>query len=123
MQAQQYLDTLNGLRDYDARMEKEWSDPAAEKMWQDSERAVAAVWVRQWKVNQALFREFGGGIIFQQAGWEPIDAYRLLLDQYQAERRFVVHDPLLRETVYRYFKHNFVYADEKQAKSNFEKPY
>jgi hypothetical protein len=122
-QAQQHLDTLNSLRDHDARMEKERSDPAAEKMWQDSERRVAAVWVKQWKMNQALFREFGGRIIFQQAGWEPIDAYRALLDQYKAEKRFIVHDPSLQEAVYRYFKHNFVYADEKKAKFYFERPY
>ena len=78
-QKQQYLDTLNSLRDHDARMEKEQSDPAQKKMWQDSVQRVAAMWVKQWKVNQALFREFGGRIIFQQAGWEPIDAYRALL--------------------------------------------
>ena len=122
-QSQQYLDTLNSLRDHDVKMEKERSDPAAEKMWQESERRVAAVWVRQWKVNQSLYREFGGRIIFQQAGWEPIDAYRLLLDQYKAEKRFVVREQSLQDAVYRYFKHNFVYADEKKAKFYFEKPY
>jgi len=122
-QAQQHLDTLNSLRDHDARMEKERSDPANEKMWQDSERKVGAVWVKQWKVNQALFREFGGRIIFQQAGWEPIDAYRALLDQYKADKRFVVNDPSLQEAIYRYFQHGFVYADEKKAKFYFERPY
>jgi hypothetical protein len=122
-QAQQHLDTLNSLRDHDARMQKERSDPAAEKMWQESEQRVAFVWVKQWKVNQALYREYGGRIIFQQAGWEPIDAYRLLLDEYKAEKRFVVHDPDLQDAVYGYFKHRFVYADERKAKFYFEKPY
>jgi hypothetical protein len=122
-QAQQYLQTLNSLRDHDARQEKERSDPAQKKMWLDSEQRVAAMWVKQWKVNQALFREFGGRIIFQQAGWEPIDAYRALLDQYKAEKRFIIHDPSLQDAVYRYFRHNFVYADEKKAKFYFERPY
>jgi len=122
-QAQQHLETLNSLRDHDARMEKERSDPAQKKMWQDSEQRVAAMWVKQWKVNQALFHEFGGRIIFQQAGWEPIDAYRALLDQYKAEKRFVIHDPSLQDAVYRYFRHSFVYADEKKAKFYFERPY
>ena len=122
-QAQQYLDTLNSLRDHDTRMEQERKEPDREKMWQASEQRVAAVWVKQWKVNQALYREFGGRIIFQQAGWEPIDAYRKLLDQYKAEKRFVIHDPMLQDAVYRYFRHNFVYADEKKAKFYFEKPY
>jgi hypothetical protein len=122
-QAQQYLDTLNSLREFDGKEEKERSDPEREKQWQESERRVSAIWVKQWKVNQALFREFGGRIIFQQAGWEPIDAYRKLFEQYEANRSFVVHDRALREAVYGYFNFKFVYADEKKAAFYFEKPY
>lgn len=122
-QAQQYLDTLNSLREHDARMDKEQSDPERARMWRDSQLRVSAVWVKQWKVNQALYREFGGRIIFQQAGWEPIDAYRKLLEQYEARKAFVVHDPALRVAVYSYFKHKFVYADEEKARFYFEKPY
>jgi len=81
------------------------------------------MWVRQWKIHQALFHEFGGRIIFQQAGWEPIDAYRRLLERYEEGKGFVVHDPSLREAVYAYFNHDFVYADEKKAAFYFEKPY
>jgi len=32
--------------------------------------------VSRWKMNQALFKRYGGRVIFQQAGIEPIDAYR-----------------------------------------------
>jgi hypothetical protein len=122
-QAQQHLDTLESLRQHDARMAAERRDPARRRMWEESERRVAEVWVRRWKIDQALHREFGGRIIFQQAGWEPIDAYRTLLEQYEARRAFVVHDPGLRDAVYGYFAHNFVYADEAKAKFYFEKPY
>jgi hypothetical protein len=122
-QAQQYLDTLNSLRKHDARMDKERSKPEFAKIQQESQRRVSAVWVKQWKVNQALYREFGGRIVFQQAGWEPIDAYRKLLEQYEARKDFVVHKPALREAVYSYFQHKFVYADEQKARFYFEKPY
>jgi len=121
--AQQYLNTLNSLRDHDVRTEKERSDPTREKMWRDSEQKVARVWVKQWKVNQALYREFGGRIVFQQAGWEPIDAYRALLDRYKANKGFVVHDPRLQDAVYSYFLHKFTYAGERKANFYFEKPY
>ena len=84
---------------------------------------MSAVWVKQWKVNQSLFREFGGRIIFQQAGWEPIDAYRKLLEQYETRKAFVVHDPALHEAVYSYFKLKFTYADEQKARFYFERPY
>jgi len=122
-QAQQYLDTLNKLNEYDAKFRQERRDPGRDKIWQAAERRVAEHWVKGWKLNQALYREFGGRIIFQQAGWEPIDAYRQLLDQYAARKAFVVHDAKLREAVYSYFKHNFVYADVAKAKFYFEKPY
>lgn len=121
--AQQHLDTLNRLAEFDAKREQELREPAQRKMQQDAERRVAEHWVRAWKLNQALYREFGGRIIFQQAGWEPIDAYRKLLDRYAANKAFVVHDPALRAAVYNYFEHKFVYADETKARFYFEKPY
>lgn len=121
--AQQHLDTLDQLAAFDAKREQELRDPAHRKMNEASERMVAGHWVRAWKLNQTLYREFGGRIIFQQAGWEPIDAYRKLLDQYAAKQAFVVHDPALRAAVYSYFEHKFVYADEAKARFYFEKPY
>lgn len=121
--AQEHLDTLNRLAEFDARRAQELRDPAQQKMQQESERRVAVHWVRQWKLNQALYREFGGRIIFQQAGWEPIDAYRKLLEQAEASKQLVVTDPVWRGAVYRYFEHRFVYADEAKARFYFEKPY
>ncbi len=122
-QAQQYLDTLNSLRDFDTRRELELKDPTQVKLQQDAEKRVASVWVKQWKINQTLFHEFGGRIIFQQAGWEPIDAYRKLLEHYEQTGALVIRDRSLRDAVYGYFNHQFVYADEKKAEFYFEKPY
>lgn len=121
--AQQHLDTLNRLAEFDGWRAQELREPAHQKIQQESERRVAAHWVRQWKLNQALHREFGGRIIFQQAGWEPIDAYRKLLEQAEAKKQLVVSDPVWRAAVYRYFEHHFVYADEVKARFYFEKPY
>lgn len=121
--AQQHLDTLNQLLEFDAKRTQEQRDPAQKKIQQDAQRRAAEHWVRAWKINQALYREYGGRIAFQQAGWEPIDAYRKLLDQYAAKKVFVIHDPALRAAVYNYFDHKFVYADETQARFYFEKPY
>jgi hypothetical protein len=122
-QAQQYLDTLTRIEERETQLAQERRDPARAKQWQDAERRVAQLWVKRWKVNQALHREFGGRVVFQQAGWEPIDAYRRLLEQYQAREAFVVHDPQLKDAVYGYFKYSFVYADEAKARFYFEKPW
>lgn len=121
--AQQHLDTLDRLAEFDARRARELRDPAQQKLQRESERRVATQWVRKWKLDQALFREFGGRIVFQQAGWEPIDAYRRLLEQAEARGQLVVSDPAWRNAVYRYFEHRFVYADEAKARFYFEKPY
>ena len=121
--AQQHLDVLNQSAEFDAKRSQELRDPTQKKTQQDAERHVAEYWVRSWKLNQSLYREYGGRIAFQQAGWEPVDAYRKLLDQYAAKKAFVIPDPALRAAVYSYFDHKFVYADETQARFYFEKPY
>lgn len=90
--------------------------PAQQKMLQESERRVAVNWMRQWTLNQALHREFGGRIIFQQAGWEPIDAYRKLIEQAEASKQLVLSDPGGRAAVCRCLEHRFVYADEAEAR-------
>jgi hypothetical protein len=122
-QAQQHLETLDQIEEHEARLAKERRDPEQEKIWQESERQASGHWVSRWKVNQALYREFGGRVVFQQAGWEPIGAYRRLLEQYEAKNAFIVHDRALRDAVYGYFKLNFVYADDSKARFYFEKPY
>lgn len=62
-------------------------------------------------------------MVFQQAGWEPIDAYRKLLNQYEASKSLAFADEKWRAATYRYFEHRFVYADEAKARFYFEKPY
>lgn len=122
-QAQEHLDNLNLIQAHDAREAQERTDPAHEKIWQEAEQRVAKHSVKSWKVNQALHREFGGRLIFQQAGFEPIDAYRKLLEQYEGRKAFVIRDPVFREAVYSYFQHNFYYADAAKARFYFEKPW
>lgn len=41
-----------------------------------SRRRSSELWVARWKMNKALYDKYGGRVIFQQAGIEPIDAYR-----------------------------------------------
>lgn len=44
-----------------------------------SRRKASKLWVANWQMNKALYEKYGGRVIFQQAGIEPIDAYRALL--------------------------------------------
>ena len=85
-------------------------------------RSMAQSMIRQWKINRSLHDRYGGRIIYQQLGPEPLDAYRLLLEQRQAEDAFAIHDPALEQGFWNYFTndalHDFMErgsADEARA--------
>ena len=44
-------------------------------------RDTARAMIRQWKLNSAVYRRYGGRIIHQQLGPEPLDAYRKYLEE------------------------------------------
>ena len=55
-------------------------------------RGMGRSMIRQWKLNQALYRQYGGRIIFQQLGPEPLDAYRQYHEERQAAGDFAIHE-------------------------------
>jgi len=122
-EARAQLDALDTMREHDARAEQERRRPEGEKKWQARERRAAEERVRKWKVDRELFREFGGRIVFRKSGWEPIDAYRKLLDRYEERKALVVREPDLRDALFSHFTRRFLYADSKKAAYYFEKPY
>lgn len=71
----------------------------AERMRRDMGRSV----IRQWKLNRALYRHYGGRIIYQQLGPEPLDAYRRYLEERQAAGDFVIHEHAFKDKFWRYF--------------------
>jgi len=66
-------------------------------------RSMAGSLIRQWKINKALHGKYGGRIIYQQLGPEPLDAYRAFLKQRQAEGAFTIRDPAMADVFWRYF--------------------
>lgn len=122
-QLTQQLQVLDSLLAFDAKREVELHDPSKQKIHEQAQHRVATHWVRQWKLNQVLYREFGGRIVFQQAGWEPIDAYRQLLTRYLDNKKLRFAEAQWQAAAFSYFEHRFVYADETKARFYFEKPY
>jgi len=59
--------------------------------------------IRQWKINKSLYAAYGGRIIYQQLGPEPLDAYRQFLDKNQAAGDFTIDDPEMAESFWQYF--------------------
>jgi hypothetical protein len=86
------------------------------------QRQMARDIIRQWKINKALYEQYGGRIIYQQLGPEPIDAYREFLRQREADGAFAIRDQALEASFWRHFTddsiHDFMTpggADEARA--------
>jgi len=57
-----------------------------------------------WKLNRALYRKYGGVVIWQQAGTEAVGAMRSFLEEHEQAGHFAIHDPKLREEFWRYYR-------------------
>lgn len=66
-------------------------------------REMGGAMIRQWKLNRTLHRQYGGRIIFQQLGPEPLDAYRQYLEECQDAGDFVIHQQAFKDAFWRYF--------------------
>lgn len=85
---------------------------------------VAAAFIRQWKINGALQRKYGGRIIFQQAGPEPLDATRRFLEAAQAAGDFAIADPALEQPFWAYYRddarHSFYKPGSREEQAAFK---
>lgn len=73
-------------------------------------RDMARSIITQWKINRELHREFGGRIIFQQFGPEPLDAYRQFFKKKEIEGAFAIYDPALAAEFWRYFTDDSIHS-------------
>jgi Trp operon repressor len=91
-----------------------------------SAERVARVTVRQWNVNKALYEKYGGRVIFQQAGYEPVDAYRALIGEVRQRQAVEILDasfpaPFARMIKYLDMPHQ--YMPKEEADKYFKKPW
>jgi hypothetical protein len=94
----------------------------------DEERAarawLAASFIRQWKINRALHGQYGGRIVYQQTSPEPLDAYRLFLEDQQAQGAFRILDQALAAGFWSYYttdsKHSFYAAGSEAERHAFD---
>ena len=120
--AKNNLSVLDDLDKYD-------SPPATDealKEQREAERSVASMMVSGWKFNQALYRKYGGRVVFQQAGLEPIDAHKAFMQELETSGAYKILDPayqdLFKETN-EYFDKKFEYADQAAIDKYFASPW
>lgn len=77
--------------------------------------AMARELITQWRINRSLYDEYGGRVIAQQFGAEPLDAYREFLEAQQQAGAFTINDEDMRQYFWKYFRdesiHDFLPAD------------
>jgi hypothetical protein len=85
--------------------------PGSEESAEDkaARAEIAAAFVRQWKINGALYKQYGGRIIFQQGGPEPLDAYRKFLEESAARGDFRIANPDLEAAFWRYYRDDSIH--------------
>jgi heat shock protein HslJ len=87
---------------------------------------IAAAFIRQWKINRALQQKYGGRIIFQQGGPEPLDATRRFLEAAQAAGDFAIADPALEKAFWAYYRddarHSFYAPGSREEAAAFATP-
>ncbi len=89
-------------------------------------RGLARAVIERWKVNRALHEEFGGRVIYQQLGPEPLDAYRAFLERSRDAGDFTIHHSSWEPEFWRYFTddalHDFVEPGSAEEAEAFATP-
>jgi len=66
-------------------------------------RNMAQHFVKTWKINKSLYEKYGGVFIFQQAGIEPLDAYRQFLKEQEKKKAFQILNKDYEASFWKYF--------------------
>jgi hypothetical protein len=96
---QQFVNAMRrqSPRDEDASETRKKED---QRGWE----AIGDQLVKGWKLDRALYRKYGGTVIFQQANpFEPVGAYRGFLEEMEKAKVFEVFDPDNRQKFWHYF--------------------
>jgi hypothetical protein len=67
-------------------------------------RQLAEEEIKHWKFNRAVYKQYGGTVIFQQSDpFEPVGAYRRFLEEQQQKGAFEIFDPQLKRDFWEYY--------------------
>jgi hypothetical protein len=84
---------------------------------------VAKAFVGRWNFHKALHDKYGGRVVFQQAGIEPLDAYVKWLADEEKEGNFEILDPKWKAAFAEYFKPKYHRFLDENSKDYFKVPY
>ena len=116
------------LAEFISDLENTGGELSAEEALQVAEmrRSFARQMITQWKLNRALHEQYGGRIIAQQLGPEPLDAYRDFLEEQQSDGAFEIYRDEMEQEFWRYFSddsmHSFLDPASEEATEAYTRP-
>jgi hypothetical protein len=119
------LESLNELiESLDQSSDTSKENPQEIKAYREQ---IATAFIRQWKINRALYGQYGGRVIFQQSGPEPLDAYRRFLEEQEKRGAFTILDKAFEEKFWNYYRndaiHSFYAPGSEEEAQAFETPW
>lgn len=97
------------------------------KQMEEGERKMAEAMVKSWKIKKTLFKEYGGRVVSQQAGLEPLDAFQTFLKELEGANAVIVHDEAYKDVMktmdaYINKEHEYLPEDSDLTKEYFDTP-
>ncbi len=102
------LKTLENILKTTKEVEEETK--GMEEQMRSMRRAMAQHFVKSWKINKSLYEKYGGRIIFQQAGVEPLDAYREFLKEQEKKGAFQILNKDYEASFWKYFTNDAMHT-------------
>ncbi len=88
------------------------------------QQTIAKSIIEQWMINKALYQQYGGRIIGQQMGPDPVDAVHDFLKEQQRKGAFKILDKSFEEFFWEYFvnesKHCFYKQGSEEERQAFD---
>ena len=102
------LKKLERLLKFEAKVERESMENEEQAL--ATKRDAARSVVRSWKINRALYQKYGGRVAFQQAGVEPLDAYRDFLKEQDRKGNFRILEKTCSTSFWGYFTNDAIHS-------------
>ncbi len=107
-------------------MREAFPDAMREKMEQ-GEYQMAESMVKSWKIKKALYEEYGGKVVAQQAGLEPLEAFQAFVKEIKENKEIIIHDPAYKSVFksmdeYAAMKHTVLENDNPEIEDYFDDP-
>jgi len=122
-QLEMELESLNAMNQAMAEADSRAGTPESAA----AEKRVARGFIELWKVNQALYRQYGGRVIYQQGGAEPLDAYHEFFKAAQKSGEFTIVNKDFEPDFWRYYTtdsmHQFIPEEGNQKEQAINTPW